>query len=206
MSNIRGKTVCLAEVSEKMRSYKENLIKELEYAGCIINEVSNASQDIEKAREIIGQCEIAIHILSDNDQIINSSGRGLEEQQIIYSVQHFLSQKLLSESTENEFKIFAWHQKLSTESIFEEASISSHLERIQHFEEVELLRTNFEDFKYYLLNKIVIDAEEAVDEFYIKGNNNRCIYFLYDSVDKEIASLLAAEIPRFFSKCLKRVR
>lgn len=186
MSDIREKTVCFAEVSDKMRSYKEILIKELGYCGCIIKEVSNTGQDIEKVREIIGQCEIVIHILSDNDPIINSIGRGIEEQQINYSVQHFLSQKLINESSENGFKIFAWHPRSSSGSIFEEEKISRHLLRIQQLEEVELLRTNFEEFKLYLLNQIEADNEETVDEFYIKGNNNICIYFLYDSIDKEI--------------------
>lgn len=187
MSNISNKIVYFAEVSEKMRSYKENLVKELEHYGCSIKEASNARIDIENIREIIEQCDIAIHILSENDQIIDSVGKGLEEQQIIYSVQHFLSQKLLSQSTKNGFEIFAWYPKLSSENLFEEEMIPTHLQRIQQFEEVELLRTNFEVFKHYLLNKIENDTEEAVDEFYIKGNNNHCIYFLYDNVDKKIA-------------------
>ena len=187
MSNVSGKTVYFAEVSETMRSYKENLVKELEHYGCIIKEVPDARQDIENAREIIEKCEISIHILSDNDQIIQSADRGLEEQQVIYSVQHYLSQKLLSEAVENRLKIFAWHPKSSSNNMFEEERIPNHLQRIQQYDEVELLRTNFERFKHHLLNKIEADTTETVDEFYIKGDNNVCIYFQYDNIDKEKA-------------------
>lgn len=185
MSNLSRKTVYFAEVSEKMRSYKENLMRELDHHGCIIKEASITNQNIEDVREIIEQCDFSVHILSDNDQITDSVGKGLEEHQIIYSVQHFLSQKLLSQSTKIGFKIFAWHQRLSSENFFDEERIPAHLKRIQQLDEIEFLRTSFEEFKYYLLNKIENDTEDTVDEFYIKGNNNRCIYFLHDIVDKE---------------------
>jgi len=181
------KIVYFAEVSENMRSYGEILIRELEHHGCIIKVAPHAIIDIEKAHEIIEHCDIAVHLLSDEDQIIDSIGRGYEEQQIIYSVQYSLSQKLLTSSSESGFDIFAWHPKSKSETIFVEEKIPLHLQKIQQLEEVELLRTNFEDFKYYLLKKIEAHATETVDEFYIKGNNNLSSYFIYDNVDKDIA-------------------
>ena len=188
LSNMNRKTVYFAGVSESMRSYRENLIKELENHGCIIKVAPDAISDIEQAHEIIDQCECAVHLLSDEDKIINSIGRGYEEQQIIYSIQYFLSQKLLAASSESGFSIFAWHPKSRAESIFEEEKIPIHLQKIQQSEEVELIRTNFEDFKYYLLKKIEADATETVDEFYIKGDSNLSVYFIYDNVDKKVAS------------------
>jgi hypothetical protein len=62
------------------------------------------------------------------------------------------------------------------------------LQKILQSEEVELIRTNFEEFKYYLLKKIEADATETVDGFYIKGDSNLSVYFIYDNVDKDVAS------------------
>lgn len=185
MPGIANKIIFLAEVCDEMKKYKINLIKELEHNGCIIKEVSNSDLELDGARDIIENCEVAIHLLSDEDFSKNESGKGFEEMQINYSVQKYLSQKLLANHSENGFKIYAWHPKSTSENIFTEESLAGHLKRIQLLDEVELLRTNFEEFKYYLLNKIDIDSNEEVDEFYIKGTDHYCIYFLYDLVDAE---------------------
>lgn len=185
MPDIANKIIFLAEVSDEMKKYKVNLIKELEHNGCTIKEVSNSDLEPDGARDIIEKCEVAIHLLSDQDFNINEAGKGFEEVQINYSIQKFLSQKLFANHSENGFKIYAWHPKSSAENIFTEESLSGHLKRIQLLDEVEFLRTNFEEFKYYLLNKIGIESSEEVDEFYIKGTDHLCIYFLYDVVDDE---------------------
>lgn len=187
MSNRRNKNVCFAEVPEAMRGYKENLIKELEECGWIIKEVSNAEQHIEKAFEIIDQCEIVIHILGDKDHFNESEGKILEEQQIDYSLQHLKQQKLLSESADREIKIFVWYPKSSTDSVSEEENIPEYLQRIQQLDEIEFLRTNYEDFKYNLLSQIEADAGETEDEIQNENNSNLSIYFLYDKADEEIA-------------------
>ena len=187
MTDTNGKVIFVADVSESMQNYRDNLVKELEHFGCTVKFRSRENEGADKNFEVIGQCDIAIHILSDEDQTNGSSGKGLEEMQIHLSVQHFLSQKLVSSSAENDFKIYAWHPKSSHESIYEEEKVSPHLRKIQQLDEVELLRTNFEEFKYYLLKKIEIPALEGTDEFYIKGNDHYCIYFIHDVLDYEAA-------------------
>jgi len=184
MPEIAGKTVFFAKVSDKMKTYKEILVKELENNGSVIKQQSFAEGEIDSIRQVIEQCEVAIHILSDQDFGINSSGKGLEELQINCSVQHYLSHKLLSDNSESDFKIYVWHQKSSSESIFEEERVAAHLKKIQQLEEVEFLRTNFEEFKYYLIKKIENNSTDELDEFYIKGNDNICIYLQHDRVDK----------------------
>lgn len=180
--------IFFAEVSDKLQGYKDNLIQELKNNGCIIKQASLASDDIDQLRQTIEQCDAAIHILSDQDFKQDSSDKGREEIQVNCSVQHYLSQKLLSDSSESDFKIYAWHQKASSESIFQEEKVAPHLRKIQQHEEVDFLRTNFEEFKYYLLKRIENIATEELDEFYIKGNDSISIYFLHDAVDKEAAS------------------
>ena len=185
MSGIGGKTIFFAEVSRGMRMYKDNLVKELEHAGCIIKEASSEGLVDDNTSELVAQCEIAIHLLSDTDQIIDSLGKGLEETQIQISVQHYLSQKLMSSTSDTGFVVYAWHLKSSTESIYNEERVPSHIMNIQQLEEVDFLRSNFEDFKYYLLKKIEEDNLEVEDRFYIKGSDNLSIYFLFDAIDKE---------------------
>ena len=85
------------------------------------------------------------------------------------------------------FVVYAWHPKSSTENIYNEERVPSHIMNIQQLEEVDFLRSNFEDFKYYLLKKIEEDNLEVEDRFYIKGSDNLSIYFLFDAIDKEEA-------------------
>lgn len=188
MSNIGNKTVCFAEVPETMRSFKENLVKELEQYGWIIKELSYEKQPGEKSLEILEQCKLAIHILSDKDESSNSQETTLEEQQINQSVQYLKSKKLLTETTDPEFKIFVWRPKSSAESIFEEEIIPEYLHRIQQLDEIEFLRTNFEDFKYYLLSQMEADAGRIKDEIQREENGNLNIYFLYNMADEELAT------------------
>ena len=183
-SNMQDVKVFFACVAEEMKAYKDNLVKELENYGCVVLNAEDCVENIENTRDIIEQCEVAIHILSDRDYGINSSGKGIEESQIHYSVQHLLSQKLISEASESDFRIYAWHPRSNSQDIYEEERIPTHLKKIQQLDEVDLLRTNFEDFKVYLVKKIEEDYEEEVDEFYIKGSNREGIYFLYDSSDQ----------------------
>ena len=68
-----------------------------------------------------------------------------------------------------------------------EEHLSPHLIRIQQLEEVEFVRSNFENFKSYLLNQLNNQASDEPDEFYIKGNKNFKIYFIYDFSDREQA-------------------
>jgi len=176
--------VFIACVAPEMKIYKENLVKELEYFGCNVRQGENCIDDIEKTRAIIEQCDVAIHILSDRDHGINSLGKGIEESQIRYSVQHYLSQKLIRDESVGDFRIYAWHLKSNSQSIYEDEKIPAHLKKIHLMEEVDLLRTNFEEFKFYLLKKMEAGTEEKVEEFYIKGSENQHIYFLYDLADK----------------------
>ncbi len=187
MPDHSGKVIFIADVSKGMQTYKENLVKELEHFGCTVKYNTFQNHGSDNNFDIIGQCDIAIHILSDKDQMLDSSGKGMEESQIHLSVQHFLSQKLLSASSENGFRIYAWHPKSSLESIYEEEKVSTHLKKIQQLDEVDLLRTNYEEFKYYLLKKIENPVVEVADESFIKGNDNYSIYFIHDIADSEAA-------------------
>lgn len=188
MSDRGNKNVCFAKVPEAMRSYKENLIKELEQCGWVINEVPNAVQHKENALEPIDQCEIVIHILGDNDQFDDTQGKNFEEQQIENSVQHLKRRKLNSESADREIKIFVWYPKPKTERVFEEEIIPEYLQRIQQLDEIEFLRTNYEDFKYNLLSQIEADTGVAEDEYKNEDYSNLKIYFLYDKEDEEKAN------------------
>lgn len=187
MTTIPGVKVFLANVSDQMQTYRENLIKELEHYGCSVKQLDQSDQDIEKTRELIEQCEVAIHILSDHDYAFDSNGKGFEESQVHCSVQYYLSQQLIVEPTDHNFKVYAWYPKSYGQGS-EEAQIPDHLKKIQRLEEVELLRTNFEDFKFYLMNKIENDFEEEIDKFYIKGNDRLSVYFLYDRLDQKKAN------------------
>ncbi|MCG8308438.1 MAG: hypothetical protein MI975_13675 [Cytophagales bacterium] len=185
MQSSTGKKVFVAKVSDDMLEYKENLVKDLMHHGCTIREADPTRENREHIREIIERCDAALHILSDRDFDFDESGKGVEEQQINYAVQFYLSQQLVTNSSENDFTIYAWHPKSSTVNIFEEEHIPGHLKKIQQFEEVDLIRTNFEDFKYYLLKKIEFNPSEKANEFYIKGSENLSIYLMYDAIDED---------------------
>ncbi len=185
---VRARSVLIAAVSSGMAHFKENLVKELKYNGYEVGQLSNDMDEVDRMPELIEKYDVAIHMLSDQEEVQLPDGKGMEEHQVLISVQHFMSQKLLSDSSEELFKIYAWHPKSRNESIFEEENLASHLLKIQQMEEVEFLRTNFEDFKYYLLNNLDIEKPEIADDHhFIKGDNNPTIYFLYDAIDKSSA-------------------
>ena len=177
-------TVFVSKVSEVMLHYKENIVKDLVNHGYSVKEpTSDEDKDIE-FRPIIEQCDVALHILSDQDLQFDAFGKGIEERQVDYSVQHSLGLKLISDSIIPNFRIFAWHSKSFLDNIYREELLPKHIKKIQQIEEVDLIRTNFEDFKYYFLKKIEIEPEEKTNEFYIKGSHNLNVYLLYDVVDE----------------------
>jgi len=185
MGETEKKRIFIAAVSSTMSRYKENLIKELENNGFEVGHFGDSLGDIERIPVIIEDYHLSIHLLSDRDDTKTQKGKGIEEQQILFTAQHALSVKLVAENHKDLFKIFAWHPKSRTESIFEEENLALHLQKIQQMEEVEFLRTNFEDFKYYLVKNL--ETEELTisqEQHFIKGDNNQNIYFLYDFVDK----------------------
>jgi hypothetical protein len=184
MSEFFNKVVFFAEVSDEMKEYKENLIKELEHLGCRIKKAYESDLENEHIREIIEQCDASVHILGDHDFSIQPSGKGMEELQINYSVQHFLGSRLLTDQPESRFKIFAWHRRSSDGNIFVEEHLSNHLKKIQQLDEVEFVRSNFENFKSYLIRQIKNQESEESEEFYIKGSKNFNIYFVHDSSDR----------------------
>jgi hypothetical protein len=188
MGESERKRIFIAAVSPGMTDFKENLIKELENTGYDIGQIGDHTNEIERIPEIIEDYDLAIHILSDRDEIRTQNGKGIEEQQVLFTVQHYLGSKLVANTQEEIFKIYAWHPKSRTENIFQEENLPIHLRKIQQFEEIEFLRTNFEDFKYYLIKNL--EAEESTisdEQHFIKGHNNQSIYFLYDKVDKNSA-------------------
>lgn len=187
MSKSSGKKAFVASVSSDMLGFRDNLILELEHNGYVVGQLDDGIDEISTSPEFLEQYNFAIHILSDREEVILPNGKGMQEQQIQYSVQHFLSRKLVSDSEEELFGVFAWHPKSRSESFFEEEYLSPHLRKIQQLEEVELLRTNFEDFKYYLFKKLEENSSIAIDEQFIKGDNNLSVYFLYDISDRLVA-------------------
>jgi len=186
MSDIAGKSVFIAETSENMRGYKQNIIKELQHLGCNIKLHDYPLQNFETYQKTIDNCEIAIHILSDEDKILENDKIGFEERQIEYSIQHLLSKKLTSSNSN--FEIIGWHPKLNTKAIYEEEKISNHIQNIQKHDELELLRTTFEEFKNYLLKKNNPISHEF-DELEPPNESNGLpsIYLIYDLKDIESA-------------------
>ncbi|NJN28292.1 MAG: hypothetical protein HC819_21145 [Cyclobacteriaceae bacterium] len=184
MSNSNGKIVFVAETSAEMQAYKQNLMNELEHFGCQVYAGTTGPGMQDADFQLMQQCDVAIHLLSDLDKPVDKHEKGIEEAQIQTSVQYYLSQKLVATESSG-FKIFAWHPKSSSEDIFREKKVPRHLMKIQQLEEVELLRTNFEEFKYYLLKSLEQPAIEVSDSFYIKGYEGQSIYFIYDQVDKQ---------------------
>jgi hypothetical protein len=181
---INGKKIFFADVADELIRYRDNLIKELKQVGCDI--VLNTSG--EEIHDLIEKSEMTIHLLSEEDKIVNDlKNIGFEEAQIRYSVQHSLSQKLVSDTHANCFKIIAWYPKTKKAGFYEEEIMPAHLKKIQQFDEVELLITNFEEFKYYLLQSLETEESNDQDEFYIKGVNNISIYFIHDLIDKKEA-------------------
>jgi hypothetical protein len=181
------KTIFISDISPTMKIYRDNLVKELEHQGCTVLVSKSDDQGFYEGNDIPEQCDIAVHILSDNENVIGSSGHGIESIQIRNSVGFYQRRKILSGTSQNGFMIYAWHPKSGSESIYEEEKVPDHLKKIQQMEEVELLRTNFEDFKFYLLKKLNSTIAEVSDEFYIKGSDNISVYFIYDKVDKKAA-------------------
>jgi hypothetical protein len=187
MAEIRKMTVFVASVSKEMEKYKENLEKELKYHNYIVKSITSTDNGPDDIREIVEACDFSIHILSESNTINSEHGKGIEESQIHIAMQKQLSQKLVAQSTEIGFKIFAWHPKPFFSNVYVDEKLPVHLLKIQQLEEVEFLQTNYEDFKYHLFNTIEADRAEDLNEFYIKGSDNLSIYLLYDVQDKQNA-------------------
>ena len=197
MADTPNRTVFVAQVSEPMQKYRENLVKELEHSGCTVMHATPSEISTEEVREILNGCDAAVHILSNQDFQPNASGKGMEELQVNYSVQNFLNHKVLSDPTQNGFKIYAWHLKSNSENIFVEEQLPRHITKVQQLEEVEFLRTNFEQFKYYLLNHIGQEVgSEQQSDFYIRGNDETNIYFIHDAVDIKPAKKYIDELKK----------
>jgi len=188
MSYLSGKSVFVAETSENMRSYKQNIIKELEHQGCEINTFFNPSQSFDTYAEKIKNCDVAIHILSNVDEISENEDIGFEEIQVNFSIQHYNNLKLSANPSETKFKIFAWHPKLNAHNIYEEENVAPQIQNIQNRAEVELLRTPFEEFKNYLFKKIDPSHEEQREKELINEKaKGLSIYLIYDIKDIEAA-------------------
>lgn len=177
MLDFTGKNVFMAEVTTGMKAYGENLIKELERYGCAVKTGSKGSQHVS---DIMEQCDFAIHLLGDQGHIAES----LEEKGILQSLRHYQSRKLVSES---KFEIYAWSPKSQINFQYGEGELPNHIYNIQKLEEVELLRTTFEEFKNYIFQKLTVVEEGLPDGHYIKGDEPLQIYFIYDAMDRELA-------------------
>jgi hypothetical protein len=187
MSVKSGKKVFVADVSPEMEKYKENLISELKNYGCDIVELSE-QLSADNLTAVLEHCHLAIHILSDNDFSVGKNKKGMEEEQLVLSVNHCVGRRLMSGFEEESYRVFAWHPKPVSESIYVDEKLSAYLLRVQQMEEAELLRTTYEDFKSYLVKQIEIPKAYAPDVHYIKGDPNLSIFFLFDPVDKANAA------------------
>lgn len=184
----RGKRVIFAAEPTTMSQNKANLKKELEYNGYEVGEISNNENDIENLPNILDQYDAAIHLLSDEEEVTSKSGKGFQELQIQFTAQHYVNQKLISDTREDLIKIFVWHPKSRSASMFEEEYLPAHLHKIQQMEEIDFLRTNFEDFKSYLLSNLSPEDLKLPDaHHFIKGDSNISVYFIYDNSDRESA-------------------
>jgi len=179
--------VFIANVSPEMEKYKDNLVSELKNYGCEVIHLDEPLSD-DNLTSLLEDCNLTVHILSDNDSSIGKNKKGLEEEQLILAVNHCVGRKLMAGFEEEPFKVFAWHPKPISESIYEEERLSPYLLRVQQFEEAELLRTTYEDFKSYLVRKIETPKVYAPDVHFIKGDPNLSIFFIYDPVDKTQAT------------------
>lgn len=179
-----AKTVYLAEVSPEMVWHKENLAAELKHQNCTLRIIDAKDISQENIRQTIDGCDLSVHILSKNDKEIIQGDKGIEESQIHISTQYHLSQRLISQSSDDIFEILAWYPRTNAIDIYGVEKLPKHLTKIQQLEEVELLRTGFEEFKSYIFKKLESDPIEEIDEFYIKGDDSLNIYFLYDGVDQ----------------------
>ncbi len=197
MAESDGKKIFIAGISDQISWFRQNLKLELENNGYSVGFSDDFANDHDKIPEILPQYDVAIHLLSDSDNVITTTGKGLEEQLVLYSVQHHLNRRLFSALEDDQFKVFAWHPKSRSENIYVEESLAPHIKRIQQLEEVELLRTNFEEFKSYLFSGLEKQKIETIDQQYIKGSENQSIYFLHDTTD-------LAEAQRFVSYLKKR--
>ena len=173
----------MSDVSPDMEKYKENLISELKNYGCeIIHLTDPLSAD--NLTAVLEHCDLAIHILSDHDFSIGKNKKGLEEEQLVLSVNHCVGRRLMAGFEEEPYRVIAWHPKPVSESIYEDEKLSPYLLRVQQMEEAELLRTTYEDFKSYLIRQIEMPKAYAPDVHYIKGDPNLSILFVYDPIDK----------------------
>ncbi len=202
MPDNSGKRIFIAEVAEQMQEHKANLIRELEYSGCEVHLVSSGELIDEKYFDLIEHCDFAVHLLSEDDRQEGGLKKGLEEQQIEFSLQHLRRLEILEGSTESHFKILAWFPRHFSQGYTETESLSPHLERIQQHEGIEFLQTNFEEFKQYLLQKIH-EEERGADDFFIKGDEDQSIYFIYDKTDRELAERFILYIRRRGFRVLK---
>ena len=197
-----GKKVFIAEVSDEMQGYKMNLIKELEYNNCEVRQISPGPSFEENYLEMIEQCDIAIHLLSFEDKHFDSGDKGLEEQQIEYSLQHLRRAEILKDSPETPFSIYAWLPRSPGHGFWSSDTSPPHINRIRQLEGLDLLQMNFEEFKQYIIAKIH-EEEKKEDDYFIKGNQEKSIYFIYDQVDGEAAGKYTSYLSRRGFRVLK---
>ena len=202
MPDVSEKKIFIAEVADKMQEYKANFIRELEYSGCTIHQINRTELLDENYFFLIEHCECAIHLLSGEDTAHEGSNKGLEERQIEYSLQHLRRIKISESESSSSFKIFAWYPRHFVRGFADNEPLPPHLERIQQLEGIEFLKTNFEGFKQYLLQKIYEEPRKE-DDFFIKGDEDRSIYFIYDKPDQDTAERFIPYLRQWGFKVLK---
>ncbi|MDZ7608253.1 MAG: hypothetical protein U5K79_22335 [Cyclobacteriaceae bacterium] len=122
MSVKSDRRVFLADVSPEMEKYKENLISELKNYGCDIIELTEPLS-ADNLTEVLEHCNLAIHMLSDNDFSVGKNKKGIEEEQLVLSVNHCVGRRLMAGFEEESFRVLAWHPKPVSESIYEDEKL-----------------------------------------------------------------------------------
>jgi len=196
LTEISNDNVFVALASDGLQAYRQNLIRELTHNGFNVLQPVKSDIDRNGIGVMVSKCKTAIHLLSDRDFEHNASNLGLEEQQIDHAIEHSLVSNSSSDRSENKLKIYAWHLKLGSENAFVEQQLSSHLRKVQLNEEIELIRSNFEDFKHYLINQLTEDNLVVTKQTTLSGNRNYSIYFLHDASDLDSADLYKNQLTR----------
>ena len=69
----------LAAVSSGLSHFKENLVKELKYNGYEVGQLNLDKDEVERMSELIEKYDVAIHMLSDKEEVQLPDGKGMEE-------------------------------------------------------------------------------------------------------------------------------
>ncbi len=191
--------IFLAESTEGLSTERRNLKRDLENWGFVVfPDHTQVLDEIEFSNQIskyLSQSEYSIHLVNgsftDSDEIVKTK----ETLQIDLAVQYARAHNGIAVNDDDEFRIFIWSDKFEIYGLSDK-NRKDMFARLQQVNEVEIVKTPFEEFKNYVKSRIIRkpSPEAELQQTYIKGTETLKFFILFDKPDEQTAQVFVKHL------------